>query len=100
MEQKKVIRQGDVYVILNQVRPTEARVRTDRTLALGEATGHHHTLEAGVVYGEMAGVQWIVVDEPTELTHQEHAMVVIPPGEHEVRIQREYTPAAIRRVMD
>jgi hypothetical protein len=96
----KVIRQGDVYIVLNQTKPTYASLRKDRTLALGEATGHHHTLTAGNVYGELAGKQWIVLDEETELQHQEHATVVIPIGIHEVRIQREYTPQEIRRVMD
>jgi len=97
---EKVIRQGDVYIVLNGSKPTSAKPRKDRTLALGEATGHHHTLTAGVVYGEMAGQQWIVLDTDTDLTHQEHATVTIPPGVHEVRIQREYTPQAIRRVVD
>lgn len=96
----KVIRQGDVYIVLNQSKPQAAKAREDRTLALGDATGHHHTLTVGTVYGEMAGTQWIVLDEPAQLTHQEHADLTIPPGVHEVRIQREYTPQAIRRVID
>ena len=99
MEKKKVIRQGDVYIILNTGTP-EGNAREDRTLALGEATGHHHTLTAGQVFGTLQGTQWIVLEEPTKLTHQEHATITIPAGVHEVRIQREYTPQAIRRVID
>jgi len=97
----KIIRQGDVYIVLNTDKTRGARQRKDRTLALGEATGHHHTLTAGTVYGELDGQQWIVLDEPTELTHQEHDTLDIPVGVHEVRIQREYVPNAVsRRVLD
>lgn len=96
----QIIRQGDVIIKLNQAKPEEAKKRKDRTLALGEATGHHHTLTKGEVYGSMDGVQWIVLDEETELTHQEHDILVIPPGVHEVIIQREYAPEEIRRVID
>ena len=100
MLKKQVIRQGDVYIVLDSEKPVTAKPRQDRTLALGEATGHHHTLATGVVYGELAGQQWIVLEEATTLTHQEHAALIIPFGVHEVRIQREYHPEAIRRVMD
>jgi len=97
---KQVIRQGDVFIILDCEKPVSAKARKDRTLALGEATGHHHTLTAGVVFGEMAGQQWVVLDEETGLTHQEHYTRTLPPGTHEVRIQREYSPEKIRRVTD
>jgi hypothetical protein len=101
MNKQKVIRQGDVYIILDKVKPEDLAEREDRTLALGEATGHHHTLTVGTVYGELDGEQWIVIDEPSELTHQEHDMLDIPIGVHEVRIQREYVPDALpRRVLD
>ena len=36
----------------------------------------------------------------TALTHQEHGTIVIPPGDYESIIQREYSPEAIRRVID
>ena len=97
---KQVIVQGDVVIVLDVSKPASAKPRKDRTLALGEATGHHHTLETGTVYGELNGQQWIMLDEPTPLVHQEHGVLVIPPGVHEVTIEREYTPARIRRVID
>lgn len=95
----KIIRQGDVVIKLNTGNP-EGKPRKDKTLALGEATGHHHTMTAGTVYGVMEGIQWVVLEEPTELTHQEHATITLPPGTHEVVIQREYSPEEIRRVID
>lgn len=100
---EKVIRQGDVYIILNREKPVSAKKREDKTVAYGEVTGHHHSfLETDTVevFGELAGTQWIVVEEESSLTHQEHDTHVIPVGTHEVRIQREYTPEKIRRVLD
>ena len=61
MKRDIVIRQGDVYIILNTGKPDEVKARKDRTLALGEATGHHHTLTAGTVFGERNGKQWITI---------------------------------------
>lgn len=97
---KKVIRQGDVWVILDQNKPESAKRRKDKTLAFGEATGHHHTLTGGVVFGELDGEQWIVLDEEEKLVHQTHGVLTIPIGIHEVRIGREYHPEEIRRVID
>ena len=98
----KIIRQGDVVIFLSKEKPDSAKKREDRTLAYGEVTGHHHTLQqdTAVVYGELEGVQWIVVEEDTDLTHQEHDTLAIPPGTQEVLVQREYHPEEIRRVVD
>jgi len=96
----KVVRQGDLYIVLNQSKPIDANKRDDKVLAVGEATGHNHVLTEGLVYGELAGKQWIVLEQPAEIVHQEHATVTIPIGVHEVRIQREYTPKKIVRVRD
>lgn len=96
----KVIRQGDVYIVLNQPKPDELQLREDKVLAVGEATGHNHVLTSGTVYGKLDGRQWIVLDTESELIHQEHAVVTVPIGIHEVRIQREYTPKEIVRVRD
>jgi hypothetical protein len=96
----KVIRQGDVYIILDQPKPENIAAREDRVLAVGEATGHNHVLTEGKVYGELAGKQWIVLEQPAEIIHQEHATVTVPIGVHEVRIQREYQPREIVRIRD
>ena len=102
LQKAKVIRQGDVWITLNQELPEDAVLRKDKTVAYGEVTGHHHTLTAEKVqvFGELAGVQWIVAEEESPLTHQEHDTLMIPPGIHEVHIQREYSPTEIRRVFD
>lgn len=99
-KKNNVIRQGDVVIILDQGQDPNAKPRRDRTLAKGEVTNHHHTLTAGTVYGTLGAQQWIVLDEPAELVHQEHDTLTIPPGVHEVRIQREYSPQEVRNVAD
>ena len=38
--------------------------------------------------------------EPVRLVHEQHAAIVLGPGVYEVVRQREYTPEAIRRVVD
>jgi hypothetical protein len=98
----KIIRQGDVWFIPVAEVPASAKRRKDRTIALGEATGHHHTLtETATVFGELNGQQWVVVEEaPAEVVHQEHAPLVLEVGYYEVRIARRYTPEEIVRSTD
>jgi hypothetical protein len=70
-------------------------------LAEGEATGHHHSVDcqtAGLF--DLTGKTVLVVDSPTVLTHQEHGPIEVAPGTYWVMIQREYSPEAIRRVID
>ncbi len=78
------------------------------TLALGEATGHHHDLCVTTAdpadwwkQGEgLAEEKFIEVSKPAEITHQEHATIRIPAGTYRVTRQREYSPEAIRNVAD
>lgn len=74
------------------------------TLALGEFSGHHHTL-----YGEVNVVEdtddfkVFVITKETKLTHQEHDTMVFEEDEVIVStIQKEYDPIAkaVRRVLD
>ena len=86
-------RQGDV--LLKQVTelPEGTRNINTTTIALGEATGHHHTFRNGQVQVlEANAILFAVVAEPSQLTHQEHDTITVPPGTYEVVRQREYTP--------
>ena len=107
----KIYRQGDVLLIAVDKIPTKTtkvpRENGRVVLAHGEVTGHHHSVvEDGVelVSSEEANElrMWLSVTttEPVPLTHQEHDTITIPPGEYEVRRQREYTPEQIRQVQD
>lgn len=88
------IQQGDV--LLNRVAqlPADCQRRNNRTIALGEHTGHHHTFDEGVaVMDDPNGKVYVVneTDHPVNLTHQEHKPVVAAPGEvYLFGIVREY----------
>jgi hypothetical protein len=101
----KVYRQGDVLICRVDKIP-DGLIKTKRvTLAFGEVTGHHHTIESGAVgYAEkdengLASFFEVTKDVAT-LTHQEHEAIELPKGTYESSIQVEYTPQAIRRVAD
>lgn len=110
---KRVIsfRQGDVY--LRQVTgiPVDAAVAEKKdqsgrkriVLAYGEVTGHAHAiteLDKVDVFVKGDGTMYLAVKDATELRHEEHGTIVLPPGNYERVIQREYSPEAIRNVMD
>lgn len=99
-----MIRQGDVFIAqVPGIPATAVRVPASRViLAYGEATGHHHEImEADrVELYECDGMTYIRVNEECHLTHEEHAVQVIPNGDYRVRIQSEYTPEDIKSVRD
>ncbi len=103
---EKIIHQGDVLLIRVKKLPKDTKRREDRTLALGESTGHHHTLTGGVVYGERNSMQWVVVDqEGVELQHLpdpgvEHNTVPVPVGIWLVPVQVEDDGEKERRALD
>jgi hypothetical protein len=106
----RVIRQGDVLLVPIKVLPKSVvpmDAESGRViLARGEATGHHHSFamsERVALFredGSGGGLFLSVTGAPAALEHQEHSALDIPPGKYEVRGQREYHPAEIRRVVD
>lgn len=102
----KIYRQGDVLIEevaklptgLTKQKPTTGRA----ILALGEATGHHHSVDIDRAdwWKDGAGEQFLSVTDEAEVTHQEHETITLPPGNYRIRRQREYTPEAIRNVAD
>ena len=74
--------------------PKEAKRIKNRPLALGEVTGHHHSViaenEADVEMYELNGEIYVRVLSDAKLVHQEHKAHVIPAGsEFCVRIAEE-----------
>ena len=107
MEIKFQYRQGDVLLLKAEgvdltnatpIKPQSGCV----ILALGEVTGHSHTMTAETVTMTRLfdGREVIVVDELTALMHQEHAPIEIERGMYLVVHQVEYTPERIQRVID
>ena len=101
---QKMKRQGDVLVTpVDSIPPGSSPELTENglvILAKGEATGHHHSVDAAVA-GMVAvdGLRFLSIREIAPLRHQEHAEIRLPAGNYEVRIQREYDPTVISRVV-
>jgi len=98
-----MIRQGDVYLVRADIarKPRRKAVTTGKVvLALGEVTGHSHTITGDVAEFVVDGKRMIWVAAPAPLTHQEHGAIEIQPGAYWVVRQREYTPEEIRNVKD
>lgn len=78
------IQQGDT-LFFNRTNklPPGCKRRKNRTVALGEATGHHHTFDEGVAIMDAPDGRVFVVNEtnePKTLTHQEHDKTEFAPG--------------------
>ncbi len=96
-------RHGDVLIAAVAALPAGSVPRTGLVLAHGEHTGHSHRIqEFGAaslyVYGQDL---YLLVSAPTAtLVHEEHRAIELPVGVYRVWQQREYTPSAIRTVVD
>ena len=108
--------QGDLYIRRIDAIPGRAvpmKAEAGNFIVAHSETGHHH------VIAERPGVQVFTTDDPlvsylrvidaTEQTEallehlrnfDTHETIAIPPGEYELRRQREYTPEGWRRVED
>ena len=119
------LRQGDVFLQRIGKLPAGAvEVPNERgriVLAHGEVTGHAHAIADHVetvgataaaeiaealiarckakLY-EHGGDRYLVVDEPVNLTHEEHSPHIIPPGVYEIPVQVEHTSEFVRVVAD
>lgn len=106
----KQFRQGDVLLVEISEFDEVFMPVANKTLALGEATGHHHTFDGDVIVLENPGESSMSINdkgmlvevrgESAVLTHQEHAPITIPKGKYKRIIQRQYTPAGIINVSD
>jgi hypothetical protein len=98
-------RQGDVLVKpIGKIPKGAVKQKRDGriVLAYGEVTGHAHAIaDDGVdVLVTAEGTMYLRVREPATLRHEEHGAITLPPGNYERVLQREYSPEAIRNVMD
>jgi len=83
--------------------PKGAKRQSNNHLAEGEATGHYHAATApDVELYEFEGGLILAAPSGTEVTHQEHAAVLVPPGVYDRSIVREYDHFAeeARQVVD
>lgn len=88
--------------------PTSASRIPIRPLALGEKTGHHHSLvcdsrpiEDAVEMYEHEGTVFVRIKASgVVLEHQEHKPSPVPPGDYQIRIQTEVTDWGTAPVVD
>lgn len=109
MTEPQLYRQGDVLLVPVKNVPANtrpvARENGRVILARGEVTGHAHAIvdeSAELVSAEGAAELYLLVHgtAAVALEHEEHATILVPPGQYERRIQREYSPEEIRNVAD
>jgi hypothetical protein len=71
--------------------PKGAKRKANNHLAEGEATGHFHAATAhdAALY-EYEGGLMLAAPSGTEVTHQEHHTVLVPPGNYDRSIVQEF----------
>lgn len=74
--------------------PKDARARANNHLAEGEATGHFHAATApDAVVFDLPGIPDVLAlsaPSGTEVTHQEHNTIMMPPGDYDRTIVQEF----------
>lgn len=120
MKSSTYAQQGDVLLFSVDSIPQSAKPIKGATLALGEHTGHHHTMfDTMEAYAPPTQNPWDMGSKDVEmfedqdwkyasvkrevyLKHQEHKTVIIAPGTYRIGIVREVDPFSdeVRKVQD
>ena len=96
-------RHGDVFIQSCGEVPSSARLLPHCILAKGEVTGHAHRIaerDSAQLFLQDEILYLRVAEKRATVVHEEHAPIVLERGNYRVWIQREYSPEAIRRVVD
>jgi hypothetical protein len=82
---------GDVHIIACDAIPEGAKESEEKVLEYGEVTGHAHRYHEPTtqLFKTPDGRKFLRVIKPTDLSHEEHATRVIPPGDFEIRRTKE-----------
>jgi hypothetical protein len=102
-EPSRLWRHGDVLIGQVAALPPGVQPQKHPILARGEVTGHSHRIADPTTAQlfELDGVLYLdVVAALATVIHEEHKPITLPRGTYRVWIQREYSPAEIRRVID
>lgn len=95
-------RQGDVLIRRVEAIPdglTPVPLENGRVILMhGEVTGHAHAVvgECEFLAADLSDLEqrFLRIEQEAQVVHEEHASITLPPGNYEVRRQREYSPAA------
>lgn len=96
-------RHGDVLIAAVAALPAGATPRAGLVLAHGEHTGHSHRIretDAASMYVHGKDLYLLISAPTATLVHEEHRAIELRVGVYRVWQQREYTPNAIRTVVD
>ncbi len=98
-------RQGDLLFVRQDSLPVAASLATRNSVVIleGETTGHAHRLasrKTGAILETPDGQLWLDITRATQIVHEEHHAITLDPGAWLVVRQREYSPEAIRLVVD
>lgn len=101
--------QGDLLIRRVESIPADAKreERKGRLILAHSETGHHHAIDAADVVRFVPNdplICFLQVASEADVVHHRnfdtHATLRLPPGNYEVRRQKEYTPEGYRRVED
>lgn len=102
-----MFRHGDVLIVPTTKAPAVKgrKYMKDNVLMHGEATGHAHRIETTnedfSLYEDSNGVLHMKLKKKGGgVTHEEHNTICLPPGDYQIKRQREYAPEAPRWVAD
>ena len=87
------IQQGDCLIIRTDAIPVGAESKGEvarYVVAEGEHTGHAHVLDRPASIFKHNETMFFTIKEPTEITHQEHKALTIPPGTWQIERVKEY----------
>ena len=94
-------RQGDILFVKFESLPNAPLTeRKSAIIVEGEVTGHAHKLVEGRILETAQGLLFLAIASATQVVHEEHHAINLEPGYYQVIRQREYTPDAIRLVVD
>lgn len=85
---KKIYRQGDLLLVEENDVDLSIAVKEGDEFRVESENGSSHIIKAPIyrLYNE----QYIVVDKPSKLVHQQHPELLIEPGIYRVEFVRDY----------
>lgn len=105
-------RQGDLLIRKIDKLPSTVKKRKDDVLVIGEATGHAHRIENGLIYEiprnkiprmmerNNEPTMFIKAEKGATVVHEEHDPIELEPGIYQVTRQREWNDGQTLTVWD
>ena len=93
-------RQGDILFTKVDSAPKQQNIVVKNIVAYGEATGHCHKLEGGILYLDEKNEMFVISEGGAHVLHEEHNRINLEEGVWKVTRQAEYQPSGWREVVD